>query len=217
MRPYLVLLLGLLSSVSLANQTPNDTPLFEMPASLSAFSPDVSTSNSALLDMAVSELINANNGEPMDMDVPSLATEHTYHQAWEYGLEVDNVSHQMWRQARLVSNDYNVSLLISFDKKDKRLKAPSVFLVFSGDWDNGVHSPLCDGECVLDMTINGQKLPNVPIRFVSTDVLQFTAPNTLVSELKTAHEIKLRVQSVTGQHLIYRFTPSNPLALSQLR
>lgn len=217
MRPYSLLLLGLLSSASLANQTPSDALLFGIPPSLANFAPAPST-DGAKLDVAVSELIDANgNGGLMDMDVPRLDTAHTYHIAWEYGLEGDEFTHQMWRQARLVSNDYNVSMLISFDKKDKHLKAPNVFLVFSGDWDNGVHSPLCDGECVLDMTINGHKLPNVPIRFVSTDVLQFTTPTTLVSELKTAHEIKLRVQSVTGQHLIYRFTPSNPLALSQLR
>lgn len=207
--------LSLVSSLCLANAQ-QTTPI-GIPPTLANFAPAPST-NPALLDMAVSELINANhNGGLMDMDVPRLDTAQTHHIAWAYSLQADEFSNHVWRQARLVSNDYNVSLLISFDKKDTHLKNPSVFLVFSGDWDNGVHSPLCDDECTLDMTVGAFKYPNIQVRTASLDVLAFQDPNFIVSQLQNATTLKIRIQSITGQHLIYQFTPNGALALGQLR
>lgn len=211
----------LVSSVSMAmgdtSPKQDNTLLFGIPPTLANFTP-VPIAETAELDVRVNALINANSdGGLMDVDVPRLDTAHTYHKAWSYSLEADGFSGHAWRQARLVSNDYNVSLLISYGKQDKQLKSPSVFLLFSGDWDNGVHSPMCDSHCTLDMTINGQKFPNTGMKAAGMDILQFDAPHSIVNQLKTAYDIKIRVQSITGQHLIYGFNPNGGLELSQLR
>lgn len=209
--------IGMSFMSSLCSANIQQTTPIGIPPTLANFTPAPGT-NLALLDMAVNDLINANNnGGLMDVDVPRLDTTQTHHVAWAYSLQADEFSDHAWRQARLVSNDYNVSILISFNKQDINLKAPSVFLVFSGDWDNGVHSPLCDNECTVDITMGAFKYPNIQMRAVSLDVLAFSNPNFILKQLQNATTSKIRIQSITGQHLIYHFTPSNPLALSQLR
>ncbi|STY93335.1 hypothetical protein [Moraxella bovis] len=175
------------------------------------------------LDEAIDSLLNSsatvNQKKHDDIEYSSTDKRQAIYHEWEYVKIENEFDNNALKVARLFSNDGNAILFIAYRNSDKKYQNPDVGLQLSGNFDNGVfHNFLCTQNCLnIDMNIDGKKYQNIGMAYGGSRILVAKNSKSLLNHIKKGEAIKIRLQSITGDPLIYVFEPEQILDLQILK
>lgn len=174
------------------------------------------------LDNAIqrlTELTSTNNYDNAEnIEYESYDKRQTFYYDWHYLKQSDDFNEDA-RIAMLLSNNGGYAALsLTYTEKDKKFENPYLGIFLSNKFDGeNLHQFLCYDNCTVDINIDGKKYPNVKVERGGVHILLFKNPKTVLNYIKKGETIKIRLQSITGNPLIYVFEPNNPLSLQALK